>query len=674
MAFWILAALRLVIEPSAALAPGTPAVADVGEEPGELRLRGKPVPFRHAAGRISWVVRDPRSREYEWVPGPHGGSYRPPTGVGDSFHYNRPGGLDPLTVGMKNDQPMPVDWDGDGRTDILQRNLYSTDLGEPWWGLYFFRNTGTNAAPVFARFVRVRADGMPAADPYASYALIDWDQDGHLDILAGIGSGPRRGQLQVYRNTGRRGADGLPVLTAGAAPSWGAGGTLQYGMRIFPGLGDLFTLRMKVEYFPKQEVDFTWFRHPRTPDGFGPGVALPLAGRTVYPEWPSTRFDTDGDGEPEWVGSTGNSRVVAWKDSSPPRVLFAVEPYGFATPARAEAPGFRGLFTSYMGGWLRYHELVRPGEWAAPRLLEAHEMPVSSGGYSSVEVADWEGDGDLDFLMGNETGFVQLVENISRGGRTMFATARTIPLDNGQPLYAARWMFIDDPDPERMLGQSKPAYVDWDGDGDFDLLVGNNSNRIAYFENTGTRRRPRFAPHRKLLHDGGEHFSFRARPAPADFDGDGLIDLVAGCAGARNRNDAPDIPICLYRRYRDSDGTLRLRQGPVLFRTPIPYHHGFEAVDWDGDGDIDILANERSRGVLYRNAGSNRAPDFRREPVLFDAKPLHICHHEMSMKAVDWDRDGRLDLITGGESGWAYYFHRSVLEGPLVRARTAGTR
>lgn len=664
--------MRLVLDADAKLEPGTPVFAKISQEPAGLRLRGKPVPFRYAGGRVSWVVRDPREREYEAVFGEPRDTGRFPVGMGDAFHYNRPGGLDPLTVGMKNDQPMAVDWDGDGRTDLVQRNLYSTDAGEPWWGLYFFRNTGSNARPVFERFVRIEADGAPIADPYASFALTDQDNDGHTDVLAGIGSGPRRGQLQVYRNTGRRDSRRLPILESGPALKWGAGGALTYGMRLFEPLGELFTLRMKVEYFPKQEVDFTLFRHERAGEGWGPGIPVRLGGNGVYEEWPSTRVDIDGDGKPEWAGSSGDGQVMAWDRSGTVRPLFRVERHGFMTPAAAEAPGFHGLFVSYMGGWIRYHELSAKGTWAAPRLLLARDMPVSTGGYSSVDVIDWEGDGDLDFAAGNETGYVQLIENISSGGRTMFATARPIPLTAGAEMYAARWMFIDDRDPERMLGQAKPAFVDWDGDGDLDVLVGNNSNRIAWFENTGTRRAPRYAQHRKLLHDDGEHFSFRARPAPFDVNGDGLPDLIAGCAGPRDRNDAGEIPVCLYERYLDRAGVRRLRRGAILFRTPIPYHHGFEAVDWDGDGDFDILANERMQGVLYRNAGTSAKPEFRRELILFDGKPLHISHHEMSMKAVDWDRDGRLDLITGGESGWIYYFHRSVLDGPLAEAAVAG--
>ena len=64
-----------------------------------------------------------------------------------AIYYNRPKGLDPLTIGMKNDQPIAIDWDEDGRTDILQRNLYSTTFNQPWWGLFFFKNIGSNKSP-----------------------------------------------------------------------------------------------------------------------------------------------------------------------------------------------------------------------------------------------------------------------------------------------------------------------------------------------------------------------------------------------------------------------------------------------------------------------------------------------------------------------------------------------
>ncbi|MFN7932534.1 MAG: FG-GAP-like repeat-containing protein [Bryobacteraceae bacterium] len=567
-----------------------------------------------------------------------------------AFHYNRENGLDPLTVGMKNDQPMAVDWDEDGRTDIVQRNIYSTEFGKPWWGVYFFRNIGTEKKPRYAAAKRLRVNGRPIDDMYASYQVLDWNHDGHADLLSGIGAGPRKGTLQLYLNAGRRDGDGLPVLQTGPVLEWfHDGGDFGYGMRLIG--GDLYTLRMRVEYFPKQVVEHTLYRHRATKGGFGKAEVVVLNGKTVYDEWPSTQRNG------RWLGVSRARRgplttcIVEWADAGgPPRCLVDTSPDGFAVPSAARD----GIFAATMGGWLRFI----PDRGKA-QIVMAEGMPCSFGGYSSVEVADWEGDGDLDFIGGNETGFVQLIENISTARRTQFQTARKIP-----GVYAARWMYIDDEDPERPYGQSKPTYVDWDGDGDLDLLVGNNSNRVAYFENIGTRKKPRFAKGVKLVHDGGEHFSFRARPAVVDFNGDGLLDVVAGYAGARDRNDPPYIAIVVYLRYRDEKGSLRLRapvglrdtEGKEL-RTPIPYHHGFEVADWDGDGDLDLFTNEKTAVVLYRNMGGG----FRREPVLFEGKPLSVSHHETSVKVVDWDKDGRMDLITGGESGWVYYFPRSGL-------------
>ena len=640
--------------------------------PGYPRLMqgGRRVPFRLSeamergeAGTISWMVENPRRLSYELYFGPVKGATRPAIGVGDALHYNRAGGLDPLAIGMKNDQPIAVDWDGDGKTDILQRNLYSSGFGEPQWGLFFWRNAGTNAAPRFARFVRLQADGR-------------------LDIWSGSGSGPRRGELRIYRNTGERDAMGLPRLSVGPLVPWGPGGEMTYGMRL---LGDLFTLRMKVQYFPVQELSNTLYRHKRSGADFGVGEAVRLEGSSVYEGWPSTMFDVDDDGKPDFVGSTRGGPgaplktcVLAWKHvEAAPECIFDTSPEGFVVPAAADAPGLRGLLLSYMGGWLRYLPYLGASLWGKPQLLLAEEMPISFGGYSSVEVADWDGDGDLDLIAGNESGFVQVVENLGGGG---YATARQIPIEGGGTVYAARWQFIEDMDPERPFGQAKPAYVDWDGDGDLDLLVGNNSNRIAYFENIGTRSRPRFATLRKLRHDEGEHFSFRSRPAPVDWNGDGLMDLVAGSTGARERNDARDIAVCVYLRYRDGRGILRLRAGKPLqledgsaMRTPIPYHHGYEAVDWDGDGDIDLLANEKTQLVFYRNQQGR----FRRELLRFFGAPISVSHHETSLKAIDFDRDGKLDLITGGEAGWVYYFHRSTLEratAAVVKFRTERRR
>ena len=637
-------------------APAVRVVLDGAEVPAQISEELE----AGMAGRVSWFAS--RSGSYTVYFDRRAAlqtSGREPIGNGDNLFYNRPDGWDPLGVGMKNDQVLPVDWDGDGRTDILQRNIYSATFGQPYWGLYFWRNIGSNKEPRFDRYIRLRVGDRFIDDFYASYQVADWDRDGFLDILCGVGAGKERGRLKVYRNTGRRDLQSLPILEPGPEIRREGGAELTYGMRL---LGDeLFTLKVHVQYFPTQETNFALFRHRLVDGAFADGVAMPLGKKVQYDEWPSDRLDVNGDGAPDWIGSTrgpGNGPlktcIVAWIADKPAECQIDTTPEGFAIPLAA-AP-WPGLFVSHQGSWMRW--FVPQGKrWADRGLLQARGMPISSGGYNGLDAADWDRDGDLDLIAGNETGFVHLIENISTAKRTQFKTGRIM---NGN-VYAARWQFITDEDPERPFGQAKPAVVDWDGDGDLDVLVGNNSNRIAYFERTGSG----FKAMVPLRHDGGERFSFRARPAPVDWNGDGLTDLIAGTSSGKDRNDGPDIGMSVYLRYRDGAGVLRLRGPEPLrlvdgspIRTPIPYHHGYTAVDWDGDGDVDVFACEKSHVVLYRNEGGR----FRREPVLFYGRQLSVSHHETSVVAVDWDRDGRLDLLLGGESGRVYYFHRSTLE------------
>ena len=87
--------------------------------------------------------------------------------------------------------------------------------------------------------------------------------------------------------------------------------------------------------------------------------------------------------------------------------------------------------------------------------------------------------------------------------------------------------------------------------------------------------------------------------------------------------------------------------------------------DWKGSGSDDLIVASNRFTWLVENAGTNRKPVFKK-PVRFttpDGLPIETSHHENHAAAYDWDSDGRLDLMIGGESATIYLFHRDWLSG-----------
>ena len=127
-----------------------------------------------------------------------------------------------------------------------------------------------------------------------------------------------------------------------------------------------------------------------------------------------------------------------------------------------------------------------------------------------------------------------------------------------------------------------------------------------------------------------------------DFDGDGYLDLWA-----TNHKHKPS----LYRNNRDGTFTDIIDQ--VWNAYPFTDTHGAAWADYDNDGDQDLIvlsgggggvnpANPRQYNHFYVNENGRlheRAAEFGiRFPLLRGRTPLWL----------DWDRDGRLDLLVTG--------------------------
>jgi uncharacterized protein YifE (UPF0438 family) len=154
---------------------------------------------------------------------------------------------------------------------------------------------------------------------------------------------------------------------------------------------------------------------------------------------------------------------------------------------------------------------------------------INVGNASAVFAADWDEDGDLDLISGDIHGNVHLVVNEG---------SRKKPVFDGSMLLKAEGMDI-----VAEMGDSGPVVADWDGDGRHDLIVGCGDGSVVWFRNVGERGQPTLAKGETIIEAGEWQYEtndpsnvgrgVRAKACVADFNGDGVADLLVGDYAAR---------------------------------------------------------------------------------------------------------------------------------------------
>jgi hypothetical protein len=218
-------------------------------------------------------------------------------------------------------------------------------------------------------------------------------------------------------------------------------------------------------------------------------------------------------------------------------------------------------------------------------------------------------------------------------------------------------------------GHSGPTMADADGDGQRDLVVGDFSGKFRVFRNIGSSTEPKFGPQTLLMAGGEEakvwiYCCIGSSPFFVDYDNDGNLDMLSGsydpgeCYLFRGLGDG---------QYAARETIVGADGKPVL-RVPDQQqsYQSFGSwpvtVDWESDGDLDLLVGGFDGTVFVRlNEGTRTQPILSAAnlQVMTGDKPLTVPDRHAAISVADWDADGRWDILSGSELG-AVYWYRNV--------------
>ncbi|MBB4080694.1 hypothetical protein GGR28_003329 [Lewinella aquimaris] len=261
-------------------------------------------------------------------------------------------------------------------------------------------------------------------------------------------------------------------------------------------------------------------------------------------------FDYDGDGRPDLV--IGNS-----------------EAYGQTTTLNSKLRLFRNV--------------TPPGGETAFALIDDDYLGMSRFSTTTSAFApafgDLDGDGDVDAVVGERSGRLIYLENTAGSGQ---AATFADPVFNYGELDAGQL--------------SKPAIADLNRDGLNDLIVGGFDGRIRFYRNVGSVGEPRFDPDPSapgnFLQLGGINTnvpgSSTGHPTPAIVTYDDRFVLITG-------NRAGTLEAYSFSDYTTdftllSDTVAGLDVGG--FSAPAPG-------DFDGDGLLEMIVGNQRGGVSF---------------------------------------------------------------------------
>lgn len=196
------------------------------------------------------------------------------------------------------------------------------------------------------------------------------------------------------------------------------------------------------------------------------------------------------------------------------------------------------------------------------------------------------------------------------------------------------------------IKRAYPCPIDWNGDGQMDLICGSSDGKLYYYEGSGMKTNYELGIATMFTDSEGNQICVDAfsSPTAADIDGDGVDEIVTG-------DESGNIH-CFKRK----DGMVLENQGVILetgMTDAMP-----SIGDLNGDGVLDMAVGSRSgeMRIYYGNQGIYS--------VLFDNyEPVDTGQSWCAPCIADADGDGAAELYAGTFEGYIAKFENNIFNG-----------
>jgi predicted neuraminidase len=533
--------------------------------------------------------------------------------------FHKPQGKQPKGPKVRHNQWRYVDYDGDGKLDLCvgieDWSYYGWDdawnsqgewqNGKLHGWIYIFRNRGTSQQPEYDDPFFVEADGQ-RLDVFGcpSPNFHDFDQDGDLDLICG----EFLDGFTYFENLGER-----------SSPRYGTGRRLVTDRQQ--------PLVMDLE------------------------MIVPVA------------FDWDRDGDHDLIVGDEDGRVafvenLGLRDRTP---YFATPRYfqqqadrlkcgALASPVGCDwdSDGDIDLVSGNTAGYLEFFENlsgagVAQPRWNSPRRLQVHgrDFRIMAGpngsiqgpaeakwGYTTLNVADWDGDGLLDIVLNSILGKVLWLKNIGSRQQPVLADPQPVEVAwEGKPPELA-WGWLK-PQGHQLQTQwrTTPLVYDFNADGLVDLAMLDQEGYLAFFERSRQDGKLLLKPPVRAFVDeaglplrlnaGTAGKSGRRKLCVTDWNGDGQFDLLLNSANAE-----------LMQQLRFADGRWWMKSAGSLASRNIEGHDvSPTVVDFDGDRIPDFVGGaEDGRMYFLPNPRRRDLSPLVRQEFIYERAPFPSCH------------------------------------------------